>query len=134
MGSGHVVDASVLVAGLLDSGKDGAWSVGVLAQGSLVAPDLVVVESLNILRRLEQAGRVTELEAASSQADLRELDIELLPARPFQGRIWELRRNLTCYDACYVAVAEALELPLATLDRRLSRASGPRCSFRTPAG
>lgn len=131
--AGHVVDASVLVAALVDAGADGRWSEQVLAGGFLAAPHLAVVETLNILRRLESAGQLTALEAASAQADLHELHIELLSIRPFEQRIWELRHNLTCYDAWYVAVSEALELPLATLDRRLAAAAGPRCEFRVPA-
>jgi len=55
-----------------------------------------------------------------------------MPIRPFEDRIWQLRRNLTCYDAWYVATAEALEIPLATLDRRLARAPGPRCIIVGP--
>ena len=52
--------------------------------------------------------------------------------KPFAQRAWELRHNLTSYDAWYVAVAEALGLPLATLDEGLARASGPKCDFLTP--
>jgi predicted nucleic acid-binding protein len=132
MGSGHVVDASVLVAALVDSGTDGIWSEQVIADGFLASPHLAIIESLNILRRLELADQLTELEAASAQRDLHELQIDLLPARPFEDRIWQLRANLTCYDAWYVAVAEALGLPLATLDCRLARATGPRCEILCP--
>ena len=130
--SGVVVDASVLVATLVDSGAEGLWSEQVMAQSFVVAPQLVIVESLNILRRLELAGHVTELEASSAQREISELEIELVPVRPFEDRIWQLRHNLTSYDAWYVAAAEALELPLATLDRRLARATGPECTFRIP--
>lgn len=132
MGAGHVADASVLVAALIDAGDDGVWSEEVVAAGYLVAPQLAIVESLNILRRLELAGQLTDLEAASAQRDLRDLDIELLPVRPFEDRIWELRKNLTCHDAWYVAIAEAVDLPLATLDLRLARASGLRCDIQVP--
>ncbi len=132
LSKGHVVDASVLVAALVDSGADGRWSEQMLAEGFVVAPHLAIVESLNILRRLERAAQLTELEAASAQRDLHELDIELLPIRPFEERIWQLRQNVTCYDAWYVAAAEALDLPLATVDRRLARATGPRCEIRFP--
>ena len=65
--------------------------------------------------------------------DLLQLDPELFPFRPFARRIWALRDNLTCYDAWYVALAEALDCPLATLDQRLVRASGPACNFVAPA-
>ncbi len=132
MRTGNVIDASVLVAALVDSGTDGQWSEGVIAEGFLIAPQLVVVETLDILRRLELAKQVTELEAASAQQLLHDLEIELMPIRPFEERIWQLRQNLTCYDAWYVAIAEAMELPLSTLDRRLAGASGPQCEFRQP--
>ena len=124
-----VVDASVLVAAATDVGTAGAAAERVLAEGDLVAPHLVLVEATNILRRLEQGRRLTRLEATAAHRDLLTLDLDLVPFEPFADRIWELRGNLTSYDAWYVAVAEALRLPLATLDRRLSRASGPRCRF-----
>ena len=79
----------------------------------------------NPIRRLELAQRLTALEAASARQDLLSLEIELFPFQPFADRIWELRANLTSHDACYVALAEALDLPLATLDRRLVQATGP---------
>jgi predicted nucleic acid-binding protein len=60
------------------------------------------------------------------------LDIHLFSFEPCAERVWELRHNLTSYDAWYVAVAEALDLPLATLDMRLSRARGLKCKFLTP--
>jgi predicted nucleic acid-binding protein len=132
MNGGHVVDASVLVAALVDSGGEGLWSEKVIAGGYAAAPTLVVVEALNILRRLELAEQLTELEASTAQRDLHELEIDLMPVRPFEDRIWALRSNLTCYDAWYVAVAEALEIPLATLDRRLAGAPGLRCKIVSP--
>jgi len=132
MGPGHVVDASVLICALIDSGEDGLWSERIIAGSFLVAPHLAIVESLNILRRLEMADQLEGLEVASACRDLHELEIELLPVRPFEDRIWELRRNLTCYDAWYVAIAEALELPLATLDKRMMRAPGLRCEILVP--
>ena len=99
----------------------------------MAAPHLVLVEATNILRRLERSKELTHVEAGAAQRDLVRLDLHLLPFEPFADRVWALRANLTSYDAWYVAVAEALELPLATLDRRLTRASGPRCRFLVPA-
>jgi len=113
-----VVDSSVLVAALVDSGPDGLWAEEVLSRGSLVAPELARVEATNILRRLELTGRLTTAEANAAHDDLMQLDIELLSFDPFADRVWELRHSVTSYDAWYVAVAEALELPLATLGRR----------------
>jgi predicted nucleic acid-binding protein len=61
-----------------------------------------------------------------------ELNLELFSFEPIAERVWELRHTITSYDAWYVAVAEALGLPLATTDERLARASGPSCDFLTP--
>ena len=127
-----VVDASLLVAAVADAGAEGEWAESVLREGDLAAPHLVLVETTNILRRLELTGRLSRLEAGAAARDVTLLDLELAPFAPFADRIWQLRGNLTSYDAWYVAVAEALELPLATLDRRLATATGPRCRFLLP--
>jgi predicted nucleic acid-binding protein len=127
-----VVDASVLVAATTDAGPEGAWCERVLEDGPLAAPHLALVEAANILRRLELGHTLTALEAAFAHRDLLLLEIDLLPYAPFAPRVWELRANVTSYDAWYVAIAEALGLPLATLDRRLASASGPTCRFLTP--
>ncbi|MCP3962623.1 MAG: type II toxin-antitoxin system VapC family toxin [bacterium] len=128
-----VVDASVLVAAAVDSGLEGEWAEGLVATEGLSAPALVQVEATNILRRLELAGEVEAAVATAAQRDLMQLDLVLFPFEPFAGRVWELRANLTSYDAWYVALAEALDAPLATLDRRLTRASGPGCRFLLPS-
>ena len=128
-----VIDSSVLVAALVDSGPQGDWAEEVLAGGVLQAPELILAEATNILRRLERAKLIATPEANAAQVDLMQLDIGLHPFEPFAGRIWELRHNVTSYDAWYVAVAEALKLPLATLDRPLSKSSGVDCRFLTPA-
>ena len=126
------VDASVLVAALVDSGYEGIWAESLIAGEALVAPELAMVESTNILRRLELAGSLSAVEAGLAQRDLMRLDLQLFPFHPFAERIWDLRSNITSYDAWYVALAEALECPLATLDARLTGASGVRCQFRRP--
>ena len=127
-----VVDASVLVSATTDAGPDGAWAEQVLGEGNLLAPHLVLVEATNILRRLERSRLLSRLEATAAQRDIVDLELSLVPFEPFAERVWALRGTITSYDAWYVAVAEALELPLATLDRRLNRASGPACRFRLP--
>ena len=127
-----VVDASVLVAALVDSGPHGAWAETVLATGSLHAPELARAEATNIFRRLERANIITTPEANAAQDDLMELNIDLFPFEPFADRIWELRHNVTSYDAWYVALAEALNLPLATLDEPLSKSNGVTCEFLMP--
>jgi len=127
-----VVDSSVLVAALVDIGPQGDWAEGVLAGGLLLAPELVLVEATNVFRRLERAKLITTPEANAAQDDLMQLAIDLLPFTPFAGRIWELRHNVTSYDAWYVAIAEALELPLATLDEPKTKSAGVTCKFLTP--
>lgn len=128
-----IVDASILVAATTDGGREGTWAEEVLSEGGIAAPHLVLVEATNILRRLEGAKRLTSFEASSAQRDLMRLEIDLLSFEPFADRVWELRRKVASYDAWYVAAAEALDLPLATLDRKLVRAPGPSCRFLSPA-
>ena len=127
-----VVDASVLVASLVDPGHDGRWSRAALSQDGLCAPAHVLAEATNALRRMELSGRIARVQAAAAHRDLLRDDYTLYPFPPFAERVWELRTTLTCYDAWYVALAEALSCPLATLDRRLGRASGPTCEFVAP--
>ncbi len=127
-----VVDSSVLVAALIDTGPDGIWAENVVEGGVLYAPELLQVEVTNTLRRLELAKKITAAEADSAYADLMQLQIELFPFAPFADRIWELRPTVTSYDAWYVSVAEAMGFPLATLDGRLAKAPGPKCRFLTP--
>ena len=127
-----VIDSSVVVAALVDSGPLGRWAEEVFAGGLLLAPELVLAEATNIFRRLERAKLITTPEANAAQDDLVQLDVELFAFEPFAGRVWELRHNVTSYDAWYVAIAEALKLPLATLDAPLSKSSGVTCRFLTP--
>lgn len=128
------MDASVVVAALVDAGPDGTWAEGILASGPLAAPHLMPVEVANILRRAFLAGEISEDTASLAHADLVKLPVELFPYSPLADRAWELRGNLTLYDAWYVALAEALEARLATLDGRLTRATGPGCGFVIPGG
>ena len=127
-----VVDASVLVAAVMDTGSDGDWARRVTAERPLMAPQLAPIEAGNVLRRAELAREISGPEATAGYRDIVDLPIELLNFEPFASRIWELRLNLTTYDAWYVACAEALAVPLATLDARLGRAPGPSCRFLQP--
>lgn len=122
----------MLVAALVDSGAHGEWSEDILAAGALHAPELALVEATNILRRLERAREITTAEANAAHEDLMQLSLELVSFEPFADRVWELRHTITSYDAWYVAIAEALDLPLATLDVRLSRSKGVTCDFLIP--
>ena len=127
-----VFDASVLVAALLDSGPEGRWAEDRVLQHQMASPHLVVVEASNVLRRAALANDVPDEEASTAHADLMRLDIELFPFAPFASRTWELRSNLTAYDAWYVSLAEALGCELVTLDRRLGAAPGIGCRVRLP--
>lgn len=124
-----VVDASAVVAALVDSRRDGEWALRLLESDDLAAPHLLPVETANILRRASLAGEISADVASLAHGDLLELRVALYPYAPFANRVWELRTNLTAYDAWYVAVAESLGAPLATLDARLRSAPGIRCSF-----
>ena len=127
-----VVDAAFVVAALVDAGRDGTWADALLDGDALAAPHLMPVEVANILRRAVASAELTADAASLAHADLLALRIELFPYATFASRVWELRDNVTCYDAWYVALAETLDAPLATLDVRLSRATGPRCRFQLP--
>lgn len=127
-----VVDASVIVAALVDSGPDGTWADELLGAESLAAPHLMPVAAANILRRAELAGEISPDTASLAHGDLLALAVDLFPYEPFAARVWELRENVIGYDAWYVAVAESVDGRLATLDRKLTRATGPRCRFIVP--
>ena len=128
-----VVDASLVAAALVDSGPAGTWALELLNREPLVAPHLMPVEVANILRRAALAGEISHDSAGLAHRDLQDLAVEPFPYSPFAERVWELRTNLTAYDAWYVALAEMLDAELATLDVRLSQAPGPRCRFMVPA-
>lgn len=128
-----VCDASAVVALLLDSGPDGRWAAGQLTGAALMAPTLMGFEAANVIRRHELAEQVSPDQAAQAHADLRELAIELWPYELLAERAWELRHNLSIYDASYVALAELVDAVLVTLDGRLAEAPGPRCRVATPA-
>ncbi|MFZ5870924.1 MAG: type II toxin-antitoxin system VapC family toxin [Actinomycetota bacterium] len=127
-----VCDASALVALLLDDGPDGRWAAETLAGAALSAPSLLPFECANIIRRMELAGLIGSDQAAQAHTDLLDLRVEEWPHALLAARAWDLRRNLSTYDASYVALAELLGTPLVTLDRRLSRAPGLRCSVASP--
>jgi predicted nucleic acid-binding protein len=128
-----VCDASALVALLLDSGPEGRWAAEAVAGCSLAAPSLICFESANIIRRQEIAGNVSADQAAQAHADLLDLAIEQWPHELLAARAWELRHNLTVYDASYVALAELIGATLVTLDQRIEGAPGLRCTVATPS-
>jgi predicted nucleic acid-binding protein len=124
-----VVDASVIVTALGDDGPDGDATRARLADVRLAAPHLIDLEVVSAWRRLLSAGSLDERRATLAMTDLRELRMERIPHRQLIDRCWELRDNLTIYDAAYVALAESLSVSLVTADTRLARAPGIRCSI-----
>lgn len=124
-----VLDSSAVVAALLDDGPDGRQALLAIRDGGLVAPHILPAEVTNVVRRLVAAGEITTEAGVLALEDLAGLGISYVPFDPFRGRVWELRGSVSAYDAWYVAAAEALDAPLATLDGRLMRAPGPRCAW-----
>lgn len=127
-----VCDSSVLVAVLADAGPSGEWATAAIDGSRLVAPHLVLFETANVLRRHELAGLISADQAVQAHGDLLDLSIELWPYELVAPRVWELRTNLSAYDASYVAVAEATGATLVTLDARMAGAPGVRCAVSTP--
>lgn len=127
-----VCDASAVVTVLLDSGPDGEWLTRRLGAADLFAPTLLPFECSNVIRRHEIGGLISSDQAAQAHADLLELPIGLVPYESLAQRVWQLRWNLTSYDGAYVALAEALDAPLITMDRRLAEAPGIACRIEVP--
>ena len=123
-----VVDASVLAVALGDDGQHGAAARERLHGEELAAPELIDPEVLSVLRRYVAAGLTTAQRGEEAMADLIDLPLRRASHRPLLRRCWELRHNLTSYDACYVALAETLDVPLLTADGRLADAPGLRCA------
>lgn len=126
-----VIDASVLANALGDDEDDGrAARAQLRAAGEFAAPDLIDVETVAVLRKrwLAQTIRDDRFEAAVT--DLQRLDFDRVPTRHLMRRAYELRANVSAYDATYVALAEAFECDLLTADKRLAHATGPRCRIR----
>lgn len=124
-----VVDASVLATAIGDDGDDGDRARSRLLDERMFAPELLDLEVASVWRRAVRGGRMTEHRARQALADLAVLPLARAPHASLMSRIWELRDNLTIHDAAYVALAEGLDAPLLTADRKLTRTSGTRCVF-----
>ena len=120
-----VTDASVIVHGLEREGP----SRLLLMDGDIHVPHLADLEVAQALRAQVSRGSVSASAAEARLARWRTLGISRYPAVGLLARVWTLRENLSAYDASYVALAEALECPLATADRRLASAPGPSCEM-----
>jgi predicted nucleic acid-binding protein len=94
------------------------------------APALVDIETVAVLRKRWLAGTITDRRFSTAIEDLGALPLDRYATLPFMRRAYELRANITAYDAAYIALAEALGCELLTGDRRLANASGSRCPIR----
>jgi predicted nucleic acid-binding protein len=124
-----VVDASALAPALADDGPDGDAARARLRGEALVAPELIDLETVSVIRSGVQTGRLDARRARLALADLVDLPLRRAPHRPLLIGCWDLRDNLTVYDAAYVTLAELLGVVLLTADARLARAPGPRCKI-----
>jgi len=120
-----VLDASAAVLGLLNAG-DARRS---LATETVAVPHLADSEVVNAVRSQVLRGQIGADDASAALARWARLGVRRFAAVGLLARMWELRDNLTGYDATYVALAEALECELVTADARLARAPGPRCTI-----
>ena len=126
-----VVDASVLANAVGDDQQAGRQARDLLrTHREPAAPDLVDVETTAVLRRRWLAGTLTDVRFEQAVEDLVDIPMVRVPTLRLARRAFELRANVTAYDACYVALAEALDWPLCTADRRLAHASGPHCTMQ----
>lgn len=129
-----VVDASVIVNGLADDEVDGRLVRDRLASEDMIAPALLDVEVLSVLRRKWLSGDIDDARFDAAARDLVELPVQRYPMVPLVHRAVQLRSNLTAYDAMYLALAEATGSTLVTGDRRLASAPGLRCAVELVSG
>lgn len=122
-----VVDASCLFEVVADTPRSEAVRHRLAADPDHAAPHVVDVEVLNVIRRHHQRGLLDRTASEQAVDDLRDWPGERIGHRALLDRAWELRDNVRGWDACYVALAEALGVTLITMDARLARAHGPRC-------
>jgi predicted nucleic acid-binding protein len=122
-----IVDASCLYEVLIGAGRAELVRRLLAADTDQAAPHVIDVEVMSIIRRDHILRRIDATAANQAVEDLRDWPGERFGHRSLLERAWELRENLRAWDAFYVALAEALQGTLLTLDERLARAAGPRC-------
>jgi predicted nucleic acid-binding protein len=119
-----VVDTSAVLAALVAEEPNAALVERLGADGDLHAPHLIDVELVHALRRLVHRGELAGDRAQAARADFGDLPIVRYPHVALVDRMWELRDNVTAYDAAFVALSEALGVPLVTTAARLASAPG----------
>lgn len=129
-----VVDSSVVVEALIGGNERSSRLRRSLveAEKAIAASDLLDVEVYSALRRYQRFGGLSEQRAAAAIIDLEDLEVERVAHRRFRHRIWELRHNITPYDASYIALAEHFGAQLWTFDKRLANAPGAHCETVVP--
>jgi len=123
-----VVDASVLVTVIAERGASADASQRRLDGDEVIAPELIDLEVVDVVRRLVRGGHIAEPDARAGLIAMAQAPIERLSHAGLVRRTWELRDNLSAYDAAYVALAETFEITLVTRDARIARAPGLRCA------
>jgi len=124
-----VLDASATVEFLLGSDLGERVGPALEQAGAVHAPALLDVEVAQVIRRLERAETLESTHAAALIEILQETPVTRHPIQPLLPRIWQWRANLTAYDACYVALAEALSCSILTTDQRLISAADGAVGF-----
>ena len=129
-----VLDSSAAVDFLLGLEPEAAWVAGHLAghEGDVHAPHLIDVEVTAVIRRFVLERGLTAQSGLQRIRAMAKFDIRRYPHAQLVERVWELRRSVSPPDGFFVALAEALDVPLVTTDRRLARAHGPRIPILAP--
>lgn len=122
-----VPDASVLAVALVDDGPSGRSYRTRLRSGALSAPELIDLEVTAVIRKQVRQGLLHPDRGEQAVIDLVAMPLTRVPHRQLLRRVWQVRNNLTAYDAAYVAVAELLGATLVTADARLAKVGGPAC-------
>lgn len=125
-----VADTSVVVDYLLGSGVAPEVQRLIGSEGELAAPDVLVFETLAVLRRAVLRGGLDADRATGAVEDLTDVPIALTPSLALRGAAWELRANLTAADALFAALAAVLDEPLATKDAALAAAARRHAGVR----
>ncbi len=129
----RVLDASVIVDAMAVAGRAGDRARRLVAgEPWLHLPSMAGAEITSALRGMAFRGLLTADHARVAAVRAARLRARRYPFEPFLPRVWDLRENVTVYDAWYVALAEWLGAPLVTADDRLRRADGPRCEVLSP--
>jgi predicted nucleic acid-binding protein len=119
-----VVDTSAVLEALAARDPAPRLIERLAADGDLHAPHLMDTELLHALRGMGIRREISDERAADALSDFAELALVRYPHQPLNDRVWELRHNLTAYDATFIALAEVLAAPLITCDARLASAPG----------